>query len=203
MRLPLPIASNSRRIVAYTLLSAIASAAACSSVVYQPAPVVPTKSPLPYSAKIKLLHVETYMVEPGATMIADPRLENRVTGTSATEAQEKKAWEKSIGDYLAGRRTFTYLSTDSQTDLDVALRLNVYIDPGLMFQFEHMYVARIDATLTNPRTGRTCSYLGLGKAPGDISRGGKGDDQGPINYAVQAALNDLFGKIENDTGLRS
>jgi hypothetical protein len=39
-------------------------------------------------------------------------------------------------------------------------------------------------------------YLGFGKAAGDD------DDQGPINVAVQGALNDLFGKIENDPRLR-
>ena len=33
-------------------------------------------------------------------------------------------------------------------------------------------------------------------------RAGKEDDQGPINSAVQSALNDLSGKIEDDLRLR-
>lgn len=56
--------------------------AGCSSLVFQLAPVVPTNSPLPYSAKVKLSQVEAYMVKPGATMIADPHIENHVTGVS-------------------------------------------------------------------------------------------------------------------------
>jgi hypothetical protein len=175
---------------------------ACSHVVYQPAPVVPTKSPLPYSAKIKLTEIESYMVEPGATMIADPRIENHVTGVSRSLDPAKKEWEKSVADYLAARKTFTYLSTDSQTDLDLSMRLDIYIDPGVLFTFNHVYIARIDAALANPRTGQTINYLGFGKSSGDVSRGGEGDDQGPINQAVQSALNDLFGKIEQDPRLR-
>jgi hypothetical protein len=81
------------------------------------------------------------------------------------------------------------------------MRLNIYIDPGTMFQFNHAYLARVDASLINPRTGRTLSYLGLGKSTGEVSRGGTEDDQRPINLAVQSALNDLFGKIENDSRL--
>lgn len=172
--------------------------AGCSNLVFQPAPVVPTKSPLPYSAKIKLTEIESYMVKPGATMIADPRIENHVTGVSNSLGSAKREWEKSIVDYLAARKTFTYLSIDSQTDLDLSIRLNIYIDPGVHFQFNHVYVARIETVLTNPRTGGLHSYLGVGKSTGDVVRGGKDDDQGPINAAVQSALNDLFGKIEND-----
>ena len=176
--------------------------AGCSSLVFQPAPVVPTKSPLPYSAKVKLSQVEAYMVKPGATMIADPHIENHVTGVSNSLGDAKKEWEKSIADYLAARKTFTYLSTDSQTDLDLTMQLHIYIDPGVQYKFNHVYVVRIDATFTDPRTGQLNSYLGLGKSAGDVVRGGKEDDQGPINSAVQSALNDLFGKIENDLRLR-
>lgn len=46
------------------------------------------------------------------------------------------------------------------------------------------------------------SYLGLGKSAGDVVRGGKEDDQGSINSAVQSALNDPSGKIENALRLR-
>jgi hypothetical protein len=183
----------------YLLAVALAS---CSQVVYQPAPVVPTKSPLSYSTKVKLTHVEAYIVEPGSTMITDPRIENHVTDITTSPGLPRKEWEKSVADYLAARKTFTYLSADSQTDLDLAMRLNIYIDPGTMFQFNHAYLARVDASLTNPRTGRTLTYIGLGKSTGEVSRGGTEDDQRPVNLAVQSALNDLFGKIENDSRLR-
>ena len=60
----------------------------------------------------------------------------------------------------------------------------------------HVYVARIDATLLEASGKRALSkYIGFGKATGQ-------EDRGPINLAVQAALNDLFGKIENDQRLR-
>ena len=170
---------------------------ACSQMVYQPAPVVPTTSPLPYSATIRLAEIEAYTVEPGATMIADPRIENKVTGVRQPLSKARKEWERSITDYLAARKTFTYLSTDSQTDVDLSMRLNIYVDPSVMSEFDRVYVARIDATLAEASTKRPVSrYMGLGKSSGDD------DDHGPINLAVQAALNDLFGKIENDQRLR-
>jgi hypothetical protein len=170
---------------------------ACSQMVYQPAPVVPTTSPLPYSATVRLAEIEAYTVEPGATMIADPRIENKVRGVRQPLSKAKKEWERSITEYLAARKTFTYLSTDSQTDVDLSMRLNIYVDPSVMSEFDRVYVARIDATLAESSTKRPVSrYLGFGKASGDD------DDHGPINLAVQAALNDLFGKIENDQRLR-
>jgi hypothetical protein len=135
-------------------------------------------------------------------MLTDPRIENRVTGAAGSVDPARKQWEKSIAEYLTDRKTFTYVSLDSKADLDLALRLNIYIDPGALFTFNHMYVARIDASLVNPRSGQTIGYLGYGKAPGEISRGGASDDQTPINLAVQTALNDLFGKIEQDSRLR-
>lgn len=183
-----------------TLLSLLASFAitvSCSQVLYQPSPVVPTNSPLPYSATVRLIEIEAYSVEPGATMVADPRIENKVTGVRLPLSKAKKEWERSIIDYLAARKTFTYLSTDSQTDLDLSMRLNIYVDPSIDSQFDRVYVARIDATLAESSGKRPLSrYIGLGKAAGDD------DDQGPINIAVQGALNDLFGKIENDPRLR-
>ena len=72
--------------------------AGCSSLVFQPAPVVPTNSPLPYSAKVRLSHVEAYMVKPGATMIPDPHIENHVTGVSNSLEKAKKDWENAIAD---------------------------------------------------------------------------------------------------------
>ena len=169
---------------------------ACSQLVYQPGAVVPTTSPLPYSATVKLAEIEAYNVEPGATMVADPRIENKVTGIAQPLNKAKKEWERAITDYLAARKTFTYLSTDSQTDLDLSMRLNIFIDPSVDSDFEHVYVARIDAILAQPPNKRPLSkYLGFGKATGE-------KDHGPINLAVQAALNDLFGKIETDQRLR-
>jgi hypothetical protein len=183
---------------AVTLLVMVASVSlSCSKVVYQPSPVVPTSSPLPYSATVRLAEIEAYSVEPGATMVADPRIENKVTSVRQPLSKAKKEWERSVTDYLAARKTFTYLSTDSQTDLDLSMRLNIYVDPSVMSDFNRIYVARIDATLAESSTKRPLSkYLGFGKAVGDD------DDQGPINLAVQSALNDLLGKIENDQRLR-
>jgi hypothetical protein len=169
----------------------------CSELVYQPGAVVPTTAPLPYSATVRLAEIEAYNVEPGATMVADPRIENKVLGVRRSLSKAKKEWERSITDYLAARKTFTYLSTDSQTNLDLSMRLNIYVDPSVMSDFHRVYVARIDAALTESPTKRPLSkYVGFGKATGDD------DDQGPINFAVQSALNDLFGKIENDQRLR-
>src|SRR4026207_1623123 len=119
----------------------------CSQLVYQPGAVVPTASPLPYAATVRLTEIEAYQVEPGATMVADPRIENKVTGIVQPVSKAKKDWERSIADYLAARKTFTYLSSDSQTDLDLTMRLHIYIDPSADSAFHHVYVARIDATL--------------------------------------------------------
>jgi len=178
-------------VFAWSLLSL-----SCSQLVYQPGAVVPTASPLPYSATVRLAEIEAYNVEPGATMVADPRIENKVTGIAKALNKAKKDWERAITDYLSARKTFTYLSTDSQTDLDLSMRLNIFIDPSVDSDFEHVYVARIDATLGQLSGKRPLSkYLGFGKATGE-------EDKGPMNLAVQAALNDLFGKIETDQRLR-
>ena len=193
----MPLDSRRLRGTLLPLVGSLLINASCSQVVYQPSPVVPTNSPLPYSANVKLIEIEAYSVEPGATMVSDPRIENKVTGVRLPLSKAKKEWERSIADYLTARNTFTYLSIDSQTDLDLSMRLHIYVDPSIESQFNHVYVARIDATLAESPTKRPLSkYLGLGKAVGDDG------DQGPINVAVQAALNDLFGKIENDPRLR-
>ena len=70
----------------------------CSQMVYQPTAVVPTPSPLPYSVTVHLAEIEAYSVEPGATMIADPRIENKVTGIRQPLSKAKQAWERSIAD---------------------------------------------------------------------------------------------------------
>ena len=184
----------------FTLLPMLGSVAvllSCAQLVYHPAAVVPTASPLPYSATVRLADIEAYNVEPGATMAADPRIENRVTGIAQPLGKAKKEWERSITDYLAARKTFTYLSADSQTDLDLSMRLDIFIDPSVESDFAHVYIARIDATLRQPSSKRPLSkYTGFGKATGS-------EDRGPVNLAVQAALNDLLGKIETDQRLRT
>jgi hypothetical protein len=186
-----------RRTVLSPLVALLLFSGSCSHFVYEPAPVVPTTSPLPYSATVRLSEIEAYEVEAGATMIADPRIENKVRGVRQPLGKAKKEWERSITEYLAARKTFTYLSTDSQTDVDLSMRLNIYVDPSVMSDFNRIYVARVDATLAESSGKRLLSrYIGFGKAAGDD------DDRGPINLAVQAALNDLFGKIENDSRLR-
>ncbi len=130
-------------------------------------------------------------------MVADPRIENRVTGIAQPLGKAKKEWERSIIDYLAARKTFTYLSSDSQTDLDLSMRLNIFIDPSVESDFARVYIARIDATLKQPSSKRPLAkYTGFGKATGS-------EDRGPVNRAVQAALNDLLGKIETDQRLRA
>ncbi|HEY6084416.1 MAG TPA: hypothetical protein VIU63_03425, partial [Nitrospira sp.] len=169
------------------------SVVSCSTIVYQPTPVVPTKSPLPYSVKVKLTQIDSYIVEPGSTMLADPSIENHVTRISTSLDNARKEWEKSVADYLAARKTFSYLSMDSQTDLDMALRLNIYIDPGVLFQFNHVYIAKVDAKVIDPTSQAVLSsYQGFGKSVGEVSRGGTEDDRAPVNQAVQASLNNLF-----------
>ena len=194
--MPLPARVWTSGSVLLPAFAALLVTLSCSQLVYQPGAVVPTASPLPYSAMVRLTEIEAYQVEPGATMVADPRIENKVTGIAQPVSKAKKDWERSIADYLAARKTFTYLSTDSQTDLDLTMRLHIYIDPSVDSDFQHVYVARIDATLAEASGKRALSkYIGFGKATGE-------EDRGPINLAVQAALNDLFGKIENDQRLR-
>src|SRR5262245_585608 len=192
--------SRQRRLPTRAIIPAVLASwmlsLSCSHLVYHPTAVVPTSAPLPYSATVRLSEIDAYDVEPGATMVADPRIENKVVGISKPLSKAKKEWERSIADYLAARKTFTYLSTDSQTDLDLSMRLNIYIDPSLESDFDHVYVARIDATLAEGSGKRPLSkYIGFGKATGE-------EDRGPINLAVQSALNDLFGKIETDQRLR-
>lgn len=99
-------------------------------------------------------------------------------------------------DYLTARQTFRKVVEDGPSDIGMILRIFVYIDPGVGFKFNHAYVARADATMIEPRTGRAVS-----KAVGPVSRGSKKDDEGPISKSVQAALNDVFSKLETDTRL--
>lgn len=41
---------------------------------------------------------------------------------------------------------------DGPSDIGMILRIFVYIDPGVGFKFNHTYVTRADATMTEPRT---------------------------------------------------
>lgn len=90
---------------------------------------------------------------------------------------------------------------DSQTDLDLNMRLNIYIDPGILFTFNH--VSGPHRRYACRSFHRTAPHLSrLGKVQRGCGQGGNEDDQGPTNNAVRSVLNDLFGKIESDARLR-
>lgn len=178
------------------------SLTACNHIVLDPTPVVPTSRPVPYSARIELADAGVYLVQPGATMLPDPRLQNHVTENISSSERAKPQWEQAVIEYLAARKTFRQTVKEGPADVLMTLRLFVYVDPGLSFKFNHTYVAEIDGALRDPRSGRVLvNYVGKGKAFGDVSRGGKADDHEPINRAIRAALNDFFGKLERDKRL--
>lgn len=176
----------------------------CTKLVLDPNPVVPTRNPLPYTAHVELAEAASYFVEPGATMIADPNLRNHVVGQEPGTIGVKTDWERALRNYVAGRHTFApALLQNAPPDLSVAMRVFIYIDPSVGYNFNYMYVANIEATVRDSRTGRVVStYSGFGKAAGEVSRGGKEDDEDPVNRAVHASLEDLFGKLETDPQLR-
>jgi hypothetical protein len=185
-------------------LAACLLLAACQSLSFQPAPVVPTKQPLPYSARIRLADLAAYVVEPGATMGTDPRIANLVTPGGSVPALSQQKWEAAVLDYVTARQTFRRVTDNGPADIALALRVFVYIDPGLSIDYNHIYMARAEATISDPQSGRLLTqYTGLGKAIGPVSRNSKEADQPPINKSVQAALNDLFDKLESDTRLAS
>ncbi len=196
--------SRTRDVTLCALLMALFSLLGCTKLVLDPNPVVPTKNSLPYTAHVELTEAASYFVEPGATMLADPNLQNHVVGKEPGTIGAKTEWERAIRDYVAGRRTFApALLQGTIPDLAVAVRLLIYIDPSVGFKFNHIYVAKSDATIRDARTGRVIStYSGFGKAAGEVSRGGREDDEDPVNRAVHISLNDLFGKLEIDPQLR-
>jgi hypothetical protein len=176
----------------------------CQSIPFEPAPVVPTKNRFPHSVHVMVTDLGAYTVDPGATMLTDPNLQNRVTGPVASLTAEKAPWEKAIAEYVSTRRTFRSVVTDGKADLDMLVRLVLYIDPSVGFKFNTIYVARADVQLVDPGTGRPIGeYTGFGKASGVVRRAGPRDDEGPVNQAVHAALNDLFGKLEIDKRLHA
>jgi hypothetical protein len=177
----------------------------CAGVSFHPAPVVPTKQNLPYSAQVRLAELGVYAVEPGATMRTDAQVQNFVTHASSVPNLSQKQWEKAVLDYLTARQTFQRVTGDGPGELALALRIFIYIDPGLSIDFNHVYITRADATVTHPQTGKAIAlyYSGFGKAFGPVSRGSKEEDEGPINKSVHAALNDVFSKLENDNRLAS
>jgi len=178
------------------------SLTACNHVTLALNPVVPTTEPVAYSARVELTDVGVYVVQPGATMIADPRLQNHVTGKIPSLDRAKPQWEQAVLEYLAARKTFRQVVKEGPADLLMSLRVFIYVDPGDSFKFNHIYVAKVDGALWDPSHGRVLlEYIGKGKACGDVSRGGKADDREPINQAVRAALNDLFGQLERDRRL--
>lgn len=171
----------------------------CTTLAFHPAPVVPTRSSLPYIAQVRLTELAAYMVEPGAALRTDLELQNAVTQANSVPAMSAQQWDKSIVDYVIARQTFRKVVLDGRADVILAMRIFLFIDPGLGFKSKHTYIAKTDAVLKDPQNGRAvATYAGFGKAFGVVSRSSREDDEGPINKSTQAALNDLFGKLETD-----
>ncbi|WHZ22773.1 MAG: hypothetical protein OJF47_001885 [Nitrospira sp.] len=188
-----------RRLALRTVIGLVILATGCTKLTFHPTPVVPTKSSLPYTAQVQLTELAAHMVEPGATLLANPNLQDSVTQATSVPGLSAQEWTASITDYVAARQTFRKVVEGGRTDVIVALRIFLYIDPGLEFKFNHTYMAKTDAVLKDPHSGRIlATYTGLGKAFGLVYRGSREDDEGPINKSVQAALNDMFGKLETD-----
>lgn len=185
-----------------SLIVIACSLTACNHLMLDLTPVVPTTQPVRYSARVELTDVGVYVVQPGATMIAEPRLQNHVTAKIPSLDRARPQWEQAVLDYLAARKTFRQVVKEGPADLWMTLRVFIYVDPGDSFKFNHIYVAKVDGVLRDPRNGRVLlDYVGKGKSFGDVSRAGKDDDKEPINRAVRAALNDLFEKLERDQRL--
>jgi hypothetical protein len=166
--------------------------------VFDPTPVVPTGSTIPYSAKVKVSEIGTFEVDPGASMGADPHLQSHVsrTASSLLASNDPTDWERTTVQYLTTRRTFQKIVQEGAADLDLSLRINMYIDPSVASDFSHIYLAVTDATLSDPRTGRSLMrYSGFGKTAGDKK------DKGAMERALHAAFRDLFGQMENDKRL--
>lgn len=174
--------------------------AGCAKLPFDPTPVVPTTSPLPYTAKIKVSEIGTYDLEAGASMTPDPTLQNHVLRTAPTlfSTMDPADWERATIQYLTTRKTFQKIVQDGMADLDLTLHINSYIDPSVASDFRHIYLIITDATLSDPRTGRALmNYSGFGKTAGDPK------DKAAMERALHASFRDLFGKMETDKRLLS
>ncbi len=193
------------QLVAWNVLTSTALAvlllAGCAKVPpFDPTPVVPTISPLPYSAKVKVSEIGTFEVEPGASMGTDPNLQNHIRRPASTlfPSSDPADWERAAVQYLTTRNTFQKVVREGAADLDLTLQINMYIDPSVASDFSHIYLVVTNATLTDPRTGRyLMSYSGFGKKAGETR------DKAAMQQALHGALRDLFGKMENDKRLLS
>ena len=171
---------------------------------FLPAPVIPTTHPLPYSAQIQVSHITAYSVQPGATLTTDPRTHNFIDPFGTIPPLSREEWTATVLDYVAARQTFRRISATEQADLTLALRVFVYVDPGMEDDFNYTYVTKADGNLIDPRNGRVLShYSGFGKAFGPVSRSSMEADKFMLNQSLHSALNDLFDKIESDTQLAS
>ena len=185
-----------------TLLVLVATVTACSKIPFAPATVVPTKASLPYTATVELATIGAYLVQPGATMSPDPNLQNRITAPVPALTSDKEAWEQALVDYVVSRRTFRTVVKQGASNIRLAIRMLIYIDPSLGFKFNTIYVARAAGTLSDATTGRVLrEYSGFGKSVGVVRRTGTDDDKTPVNQAVHGALSDLFGKLESERPL--
>ncbi|MEX5215130.1 MAG: hypothetical protein NW703_13305 [Nitrospiraceae bacterium] len=185
-----------------SLILLIATFTACNKIPFAPATVVPTKTSLPYTATVEVTTIGAFLVQPGATMSPDPNLQNRITAPVPTLTNDKEAWEQALIDYVASRGTFRTLVSQGPSNVRLAIRMLIYIDPSLGFKFNTIYVARATGTLSDAVTGRVIrEYSGFGKSVGVVRRTGTDDDKAPVNQVVHSALNDLFGKLEGDRPL--
>jgi hypothetical protein len=151
---------------------------------------------------VELTTIGAFLVQPGATMSPDPNLQNRITGPVDSLTSDKAAWEQALVDYVVSRRTFRSVVRQGASNVRLAIRMLIYIDPSLGFKFNTIYVARTTATLSDTATGRVMrEYSGFGKSVGVVRRTGTDDDKAPVNQAVHDALSDLFGKLESDRPL--
>jgi len=187
---------------AWTALAFSASilvlSAGCHRTPFDPTPVVPANSTLPYSAKVKVSEVGTFEVERGASMDANPQLQSRVSRTTPPllSTNDPTDWERATVKYLTTRKTFRNVMQEGTADLDLTLRINMYVDPSVGSGFSQIYLAVMDATLSDPRTGRSLTkYSGFGKVPGDEK------DKGAMERALHAAFRDVFSKMESDKRL--
>ncbi|HMU54233.1 MAG TPA: hypothetical protein PKA61_04470 [Nitrospira sp.] len=193
LKIPVSIAWAGLALSAFMLIFS-----GCHRAPFDPTPVVPASFTLPYSAKVKVSEVGTFEVEPGASMGADPQLQSRVSRATPPllSTNDPTDWERTTVKYLTTRKTFRSVVQEGAADLDLTLRINMYVDPSVASDFSQIYLAVTDATLSDPRTGRSLmKYSGFGKMPGDKK------DKAAMERALHAAFRDVFSKMESDKRL--